>query len=41
MKKTEKLMRIYFNTKVTYGDDDDDDTYIKIKTFKDNTTQNF
>ena len=43
MKKTEKLMRIYFNTKVTYGDDDDDDTYIKIKikTFKDNTTTNF
>ena len=42
MEKIEKLMKIYFNTKATYGDDEDN-TYIniKIKTFKDNTTTNF
>ena len=38
-KKKEKLMKIYFNTKTTYGDDDDDDDdkYIKtkIKKYKD------
>ena len=36
----EKLMKIDFNTKTTYGDDD---KYIKtkIKTYKDNITTNF
>ena len=39
-KKNEKLMKIDFNTKTTYGDDD---KYIKtkIKTYKDNITTNF
>ena len=36
----EKLMKIDFNTRTTYGDDD---KYIKtkIKTYKDNITTNF
>ena len=40
MEKIEKLMKIDFNTKTTYGDDD---KYIKtkIKTYKDNITTNF
>ena len=39
-KKNEKLMKIDFNTKTTYGDDD---KYIKtkIKTYKDSITTNF
>ena len=39
-KKIEKLMKIDFNTKTTYGDDD---KYIKtkIKTYKDSTITNF
>ena len=39
-KKNEKLMKIDFNTKTTYGDDD---KYIKtkIKTYEDNITTNF
>ena len=39
-KKIEKLMKINFNTKTTYGDDDE---YIKtrIKTYKDSITTNF
>ena len=39
-KKIEKLMKIDFNTKTTYGDDD---KYIKtkIKTYKDSITTNF
>ena len=39
-KKIEKLMKIDFNTKTTYGDDD---KYIKtkIKTYEDNITTNF
>ena len=39
-KKIEKLMKIDFNTKTIYGDDD---KYIKtkIKTYKDNITTNF
>ena len=39
-KKVEKLMKIDFNTKTTYGDDD---KYIKtkIKTYKDSITTNF
>ena len=44
-KKPEKLMKIDFSTKTTYGDDDDDDDdkYIKtkIKTYKDSITTNF
>ena len=41
MKKKEKIMKIDFNTKTTY--DDDDNRYIKtkIKTYKDNITTNF
>ena len=39
-KKNEKLMKIDFNTKTTYGDDD---KYIKarIKTYKDSIITNF
>ena len=39
-KKIEKLMKIEFNTKTTYGDDD---KYIKtrIKTYKDSIVTNF
>ena len=37
-KKTEKLMDIDFNTKPTYGDDDDKYIKTKIKTYEDNTT---
>ena len=39
-KKIEKLMKIDFNTKTTYGDDD---KYIKtkIKTYKDSINTNF
>ena len=39
-KKVEKLMKIHFNTKTTYGDDD---KYIKtrIKTYKDSIITNF
>ena len=42
-KKIEKLMKIDLNTKTTYGDDDDDDKYIKtkIKTYKDSIITNF
>ena len=41
-KKIEKLMKIDFNTKTTYGDDDNE-KYIKskIKTYKDRITTNF
>ena len=40
MEKTEKIMKIDFNTKTTYGDDD---KYIKtrIKTYKDIINRNF
>ena len=40
MEKIENLMKIDFNTKTTYGDDD---KYIKtkIKTYKDSMTTNF
>ena len=36
-------MKIDFNTRPTYGDDDDDDKYIKtrIKTYKDSITTHF
>ena len=42
LKKIEKLMKIDFNTKTSYGDDDDD-KYVttRIKTYKDNITANF
>ena len=41
-KKIEKLMKIDFNTKTTYGDDDNE-KYIKskTKTYKDRITTNF
>ena len=38
MEKIEKLMKIDFNTKTTYGDDDD--KYIK-KTYKESLSTNF
>ena len=40
-KKIEKLMKIDFNTKTTYGDGDDKYIKTKIKTYKDNITTNF
>ena len=40
LKQIEKLMKIDFNTKTTYGDDDKY-TKTKIKTYKDNITTNF
>ena len=39
-KKFEKLMKIDFNTKTTYGDDDNKYIKTKIKTFNDNITTN-
>ena len=39
--KIEKLMKIDFNTKTTYGDGDDKYIKTKIKTYKDNITTNF
>ena len=38
--KIEELMSIDFESKTTYGEDDDD-KYIKIKTYKDSITTNF
>ena len=40
-KKIEKLMKIDFNTKTTYGDDDDKYIKTKIKTYKDTIITNF
>ena len=40
-KKIEKLMNIDFNTKTTYGDDDDKYIKTKIKTYKDSIITNF
>ena len=40
-KKIEKLMKIDFNTKTTYGDDDDKCIKTKTKTYKDKITTNF
>ena len=40
-KKIEKLMKIDFNTKTAYGDDDDKYIKTKIKTYKDSITTNF
>ena len=41
MEKIEKLMKIDFNTKTTYGDDDDKYIKIKITTYKDSIITNF
>ena len=41
MEKIEKLMKIDFNTKTTYGDDDDKYIKTRIKTYKDSITTNF
>ena len=40
MEKIEKLVNIDFNTKTTYGDDDDKYIKTRIKTYKDNITTN-
>ena len=40
-KKIEKLMKIDFNTKTTYGDDDDKYIKTKIKTYSDIIITNF
>ena len=39
--KIEKLMNIDFNTKTTYGDEDDKYIKPRIKTYKDSITTNF
>ena len=41
MEKIEKLMKIVFNTKATYGDDGDKYIKTRIKTYKDSITTNF
>ena len=41
MEKIEKLMKIDFTTKNTYGDNDVKYIKTKIKTYKDSTTTNF
>ena len=40
-KKIQKLMKIDFNTKTTYSNDDDKYIKTKIKTYKDSITTNF
>ena len=40
-KKTEKLMNIDFNTKTTYGEDDDKYIKTRIKTYKDSKLKIF
>ena len=40
-KKIEKLVKIDFSTKTTYGDDDDKYIKTKIKAYKDSITTNF
>ena len=40
-KKTEKLMKIDFSTKIPYGNGDDKYIKTKIKTFKNSITTNF
>ena len=40
MEKNEKLMKIDFDTKTTYGDDDDKYIKTRIKTYKDSITTN-
>ena len=41
MEKIENLMKIDFNTKTTYGDNDDKYIKTKIKTYKDSIITNF
>ena len=41
LKNIEKLMKIDFNTKTSYGDDDDKYITTRIKTYKDSITTNF
>ena len=41
MGKIEKLMKIDFNTKTTYGNGDDKYIKTRIKTYKDSITTNF
>ena len=41
MEKNERLMSIDFESKTTYGDDDDKYIKTKIKTYKDSITTNF
>ena len=41
MEKMEKLMNIGFNTKPTYGNDNDKYIKTKIKTYKDRIITNF
>ena len=41
MEKIEKLMKIDFSTKTTYGHDDDKYIKAKIKTYKDSIATNF
>ena len=41
MEKIEKLMNIGFNTKPTYGNDNDKYIKTKIKTYKDRIITNF
>ena len=41
MEKIEKLLKIDFSTKTTYGDDGDKYIKTRIKTYKDSTTTNF
>ena len=40
-KKIERLMGIDFESKATYGDDDDKNIYTKLKTYKDSIITNF
>ena len=40
-KKIEKLMKIDFNTRPTYGDEDDKYIKTRIKTYKDSISTNF
>ena len=41
MEKIENLMKMDFNTKTTYGDNDDKYIKTKIKTYKDSIITNF
>ena len=41
LKNIEKLMKIDFNTKTSYGDDDDKYITTRIKTYKGSITTNF
>ena len=41
MEKNWKIDKIDFNTKTTYGDDDDKYRKTRIKTYKDSVTTNY